>query len=113
MLGRSNEVERNAWILEQRQMPNLQTQFRKQISYKYLNGDDCPSGGGKQRRVVVVLKCVDGTSDADEGVADEANIYLLEPVVCEYVLMVETPIACNLISHIDGSVILIDPIINN
>lgn len=70
----------------------------KQVSNYYSEGDACSDElGGKARHVEVKLKC----KLMSNGASDSVAIYLIEPQTCEYILGVESPILCRLLSSVD------------
>ncbi|XP_049763771.1 endoplasmic reticulum lectin 1 isoform X1 [Schistocerca cancellata] len=68
---------------------------RKHISHLYTGGTICDKTG-RARQTEVKLKCLENS--ASPGAV---ALYLLEPKTCEYVLGVESPLICSILSEVD------------
>ncbi|KAK6636161.1 hypothetical protein RUM43_009813 [Polyplax serrata] len=68
---------------------------RRYVSHFYSGGTICGKTG-KPRHTEVKLKCLEGKYS--EGAV---SIYLLEPKVCQYILVVESKKICHLLTKID------------
>ncbi|CAH1100835.1 unnamed protein product [Psylliodes chrysocephalus] len=78
---------------------------RKQLSHLYSSGSICEKTG-KPRQTEVKLKCLQNAASPNA-----VSLYLLEPKLCQYILGVESPLICEILSRansdglvdIDGS----------
>ncbi|XP_021916263.1 endoplasmic reticulum lectin 1 isoform X2 [Zootermopsis nevadensis] len=70
---------------------------RKQIIHLYSGGTPCDKTG-RPRQTEVKLKCLESSSSPGS-----VALYLLEPKTCEYILGVESPIICNILSQADDN----------
>lgn len=68
---------------------------RKVLSHFYSNGEICDKTG-KPRQTEVKLKCLENASNLNA-----VSLYLLEPKYCEYILGVESPLICRILSRVD------------
>lgn len=68
---------------------------RTQLSHLYSGGTICDKTG-KPRQTEVKLKCLENTPNLNA-----VSLYLLEPRSCEYVLGVESPLICDILSRAD------------
>ncbi|KAJ8921460.1 hypothetical protein NQ315_003078 [Exocentrus adspersus] len=68
---------------------------RKQLSHFYSGGTVCDKTG-KPRQTEVKLKCLENPSSPSA-----VSLYLLEPRYCEYILGVESPLICDILSRTD------------
>jgi len=93
-LGVFSEEAHLAWLEKHPAKKPKELDARKQVSVFYSGGDVCDLTG-KPRQIEVKLKCK--TADSPSTV----TLYLLEPKTCEYVLGVESPLVCDLLSHAD------------
>jgi len=94
-LGRWHKEEHKKWLdLNPSRKPKADKTPR-QVSHLYSGGDVCDVTG-KPRQVEVKLKC-----RHIEGHPDSVALYLLEPKTCEYILGIESPIICHLLSSVD------------
>ncbi|CAB0043885.1 unnamed protein product [Trichogramma brassicae] len=71
---------------------------RKELSHFYGSGTTCDKTG-KPRQTEVKFKCVTNPAGSQSSV----SLYLLEPNTCEYVLGVESPLICDILTHADDS----------
>jgi len=94
-LGNFNEVDHLAWLEEHQAKRPKPVEARKQVSHFYSNGEICDLTG-KPRQIEVKMKCKPADSPST------VSLYLLEPRTCEYVLGVESPLVCDLLSHADS-----------
>jgi len=67
---------------------------RKHVSHFYSDGQLCEITG-KPRHIEVKMKCK--MADSPSAV----TLYLLEPRTCEYILVVESPLVCDILPHAD------------
>lgn len=67
---------------------------QNQISHLYSDGSLCDQTG-TNRQVEVKFKCKDSSN------LNAVSLYLLEPKTCEYILVVESSILCELIDNAD------------
>lgn len=94
-LGKWN-LEKHLLWLEQNPHKRPKKGFsQKQISHFYADGSTCDLNG-RPRQVEVKLKCKESASSTNA-----VSLYLLEPKPCEYILVVESPILCNLVDEAD------------
>ncbi|XP_056644389.1 endoplasmic reticulum lectin 1 [Diorhabda sublineata] len=94
-LGVFNRKAHLDWIAEnphKRPKPVLE---RKQLSHLYSSGSVCEKTG-KHRQTEVKLKCLQNPSSPNA-----VSLYLLEPKVCQYILGVESPLICDILSRAD------------
>lgn len=68
---------------------------RTQLSHLYSGGTVCDKTG-KPRQTEVKLKCLENASSLNA-----VSLYLLEPKYCEYILGVESPLICDILSRAD------------
>lgn len=85
------------WLEKHPEKKPAQGKTPKQVSNYYSQGDPCADSGGKARHVEVKLKC----KIMPNAQSDSVAIYLIEPQTCEYILGVESPILCRLLSSVD------------
>ncbi|XP_053206119.1 endoplasmic reticulum lectin 1-like [Panonychus citri] len=103
LLGKWNLENHIDWLIKNpNRKPNKQKTL-KQVSHHYGNGDVCDLTG-KPRQVEVKLKCAFLGGDPES-----VSLYLIEPKSCEYILGVESPLICHLLSTIDENGIMNHP----
>ncbi|XP_072400596.1 endoplasmic reticulum lectin 1 [Diabrotica undecimpunctata] len=83
------------WILENPHKRPKPVAQRKQLSHLYSGGSICKETG-KPRQTEVKLKCLQNPSSSNA-----VSLYLLEPKVCQYILGVESPLICDILSKAD------------
>ncbi|XP_044757894.1 endoplasmic reticulum lectin 1 [Coccinella septempunctata] len=83
------------WLKDHPQKRPKSVSQRKQLSHFYSNGEICDKTG-KPRQTEVKLKCLENTSNLNA-----VSLYLLEPRYCEYILGVESPLICKILSRVD------------
>lgn len=93
-LGQFKEGDHLNWLEEHPSKKPKQKDARKQVSHFYSGGDICDVTGNP-RQIEVKMKCKHADSPST------VSLYLLEPKICEYVLGVESPLVCDLLSHAD------------
>ncbi|GLV41212.1 uncharacterized protein CBL_04736 [Carabus blaptoides fortunei] len=94
-LGRFDRSKHLNWIEKYPQKRPKPLAQRKQLSHFYSSGTVCDKTG-KPRQTVVKLKCLENSSNLGA-----VSLYLLEPKYCEYVLGVESPLICEILSRAD------------
>lgn len=99
-LGKWNEFEHKKWLHKHPSKKPKPNKTPRSISHFYGNGDICDITG-RPRQVEVKLKC-----KHIEGHPDSVALYLLEPKTCEYVLGIESPLLCELMSTVDENGLL-------
>ncbi|KAJ8934589.1 hypothetical protein NQ314_013265 [Rhamnusium bicolor] len=92
------------WIKEHPHKRPKPLSQRKQLSHFYAGGTVCDKTG-KPRQTEVKLKCLENPPSPNA-----VSLYLLEPRYCEYILGVESPLICDILSRADenGLVEVID-----
>lgn len=93
-LGIFDENKHLKWIEEHPTKKPKPMDKRKFVSHLYSDGDICDLTG-RPRQVEVKLKCKEADSPS------VVSLYLLEPKTCQYVLGVESPLVCDILSHAD------------
>ncbi|KAJ8977664.1 hypothetical protein NQ317_002467 [Molorchus minor] len=83
------------WIKEHPHKRPKPVSQRKQLSHFYSGGSTCDKTG-KARQTEVKLKCLENPSSPNA-----VSLYLLEPRYCEYILGVESPLICKILSKAD------------
>lgn len=94
-LGKWDQKEHINWMDKNHSKKPKPGKTPKQVSHLYSNGDSCDMTN-KARKVEVKLKCRNIS-----GHPDSVALYLLEPKTCEYILGIESPIICQLLSSVD------------
>ncbi|KAK9875145.1 hypothetical protein WA026_005936 [Henosepilachna vigintioctopunctata] len=94
-LGYFDKEKHEEWLKVHPHKRPKPVEVRKQLSHLYSNGDVCDRTG-KPRRTEVKLKCLEKAPSLDT-----VSLYLLEPRFCEYILGVESPLICNILSRAD------------
>ncbi|XP_075592135.1 endoplasmic reticulum lectin 1 isoform X2 [Dermatophagoides farinae] len=94
-LGKWNLDSHIEWIQKDLSRKPKPGKTPKQVWHYYSSGDFCELTQ-RPRTVEVKLKC-----RYDPSNPDSVAIYLMEPRTCEYILGVESPIICDLISNVD------------
>ncbi|KAJ8960509.1 hypothetical protein NQ318_013793 [Aromia moschata] len=94
-LGRFDKKKHLEWIEEHPHKRPKPVGQRKQLSHFYSGGTVCDKTG-KARQTEVKLKCLENPSSPNA-----VSLYLLEPRYCEYILGVESPLICDILSRAD------------
>ncbi|CAG9865300.1 unnamed protein product [Phyllotreta striolata] len=81
------------WMKENPQKRPKPLGQRKQLSHLYSSGSICEKTG-KPRQTEVKLKCLQNASSPNA-----VSLYLLEPKLCQYILGVESPLICDILSR--------------
>lgn len=102
-LGKFSRADHLDWLTKNPEKQTLPKANRVYVANLYTNGDMCELTG-KPRRTEVRLKCM-----SNAATTDDVKMYLLEPTPCDYVLNVETPLACELIRKADETGLLAIP----
>ncbi|XP_070577533.1 endoplasmic reticulum lectin 1-like isoform X2 [Ptychodera flava] len=92
-LGQWDEKEHRDWFRKNKRSKGVN------VYLYYGHGDVCDLTG-KERHVQVKLKCKESQSP------HSVSIYLVEPATCEYILGVESPLICSLLSTADDEGVL-------
>ncbi|GAB6031803.1 hypothetical protein CHUAL_010205 [Chamberlinius hualienensis] len=101
-LGTWNKEKHMKWIDKH---PHKKANRKsKQISQLYSDGDLCTETL-KPRQVEVQLRCKESPDHLNA-----VSMSLLEPSICDYILIVESPIFCHLITKVDDYGLLHDRI---
>ncbi|KAK7104253.1 endoplasmic reticulum lectin 1-like isoform X2 [Littorina saxatilis] len=100
LLGNFDEEAHIQWLAGHPNKKPKPTGQRKYLNYLYTGGDLCDLTG-KPRKVEVRLKCV-ANSQSPHGV----SLFLSEPSSCEYVLVVESAMLCELMDQADENALL-------
>uniref|UniRef100_X1Z2S6 Endoplasmic reticulum lectin 1 n=1 Tax=Capitella teleta TaxID=283909 RepID=X1Z2S6_CAPTE len=104
VLGTWNEEDHLDWI---RQNPNKKVSKDKRanriVSHFYGNGDLCDETG-VQRKTEVKLKCKEFVSPSSS-----VSIFLLEPHICEYLIVIESSVLCPIVNQADANGLIHDP----
>ncbi|XP_025104295.1 endoplasmic reticulum lectin 1-like [Pomacea canaliculata] len=103
LLGQFNEATHLQWLNDHPNKRPKPPGQRKVLNYMYGGGDICDLTG-KHRFVEVRLKCVPNSQNP-HGV----SLFLSEPASCEYVLVVESAMFCELIDKADNNALIKDP----
>jgi len=93
-LGVFNQEKHLKWIQEHPTKKPKAVDKRKFVSHLYSDGNVCDLTG-RLRHVEVKLKCKEADSPS------VVSLYLLEPKTCQYVLGVESPLVCDILSYAD------------
>ncbi|XP_018563564.1 endoplasmic reticulum lectin 1 [Anoplophora glabripennis] len=103
-LGLFNKKTHLDWIEKHPHKRPKPLAQRKQLSHFYSSGTVCDKTG-KPRQTEVKLKCLENPSSPNA-----VSLYLLEPKYCEYILGVESPLICDILSRADedGLVPIVD-----
>lgn len=94
-LGVFDKAKHIEWIEAHPHKKPKPIAVRTQLSHFYSDGSICDKTG-KPRQTEVKLKCLENTSNLNA-----VSLYLLEPKYCEYILGVESPLICDILSHAD------------
>ncbi|KAI7690253.1 hypothetical protein SSS_01331 [Sarcoptes scabiei] len=94
-LGKWNLDKHIEWIETNPSKKPKKNKTPKQVWHYYSDGDYCESTQ-RPRKVEVKLKCKN-----DSPNPDSVAIYLMEPKTCDYILGVESPIICDLLSTVN------------
>lgn len=101
-LGHFNEDHHLQWLSEHPNKRPKPVGQRKFLYHMYTGGDVCDVTG-KARKVEVRLKCIDKT---EHGSTHSLSLSLSEPVTCEYILLVESLLLCDLMDQADDNGLL-------
>ncbi|PNF24823.1 Endoplasmic reticulum lectin 1 [Cryptotermes secundus] len=94
-LGKFDKAKHLDWLEKNPHKRPKPRAHRRQISHLYSDGTLCDKTG-RPRQTEVKLKCLENTSNFGA-----VALYLLEPKTCEYILGVESPLICNILSRAD------------
>lgn len=94
-LGLFDKEKHLEWIKKHPHKRPKPLDQRKQLSHFYSGGTVCDKTG-KPRQTEVKLKCLENPSSPSA-----VSLYLLEPKYCEYILGVESPLICDILSRAD------------
>ncbi|XP_044258642.1 endoplasmic reticulum lectin 1 [Tribolium madens] len=94
-LGMFNKQKHIDWIEQHPHKRPKPLAQRTQLSHFYSEGTVCDKTG-KPRQTEVKLKCLE-----DSTSLNTVSLYLLEPRYCEYILGVESPLVCDILSRAD------------
>lgn len=94
-LGIFNKKTHLDWIGQNPHKRPKPLNQRKHLSHFYSDGTICDKIG-KPRQTEVKLKCLNNPSSPNA-----VSLYLLEPKECEYILGVESPLICDILSVAD------------
>ncbi|RZC34923.1 PRKCSH domain containing protein [Asbolus verrucosus] len=94
-LGTFNKMKHLEWIEQHPHKRPKPLPQRTQLSHLYSDGTVCDKTG-KPRQTEVKLKCLEDSSNMNT-----VSLYLLEPRYCEYILGVESPLVCDILSRAD------------
>ncbi|KAL8611145.1 hypothetical protein ACOMHN_064435 [Nucella lapillus] len=101
-LGHFNEEHHLQWLSEHPNKRPKPVGQRKFLYHMYTGGDVCDVSG-KERKVEVRLKCIDKT---EHGSTHSLSLSLTEPVTCEYILLVESLLLCDVMDQADDNGLL-------
>lgn len=96
MLGYFNENAHKQWLNENPQKRPKPLQSRTHLTHFYQGGSLCDKTGEK-RQTEVKLKCLENSPSASK-----VSLYLMEPQTCQYILGVESPLICEILSKADA-----------
>ncbi|CAH1373828.1 unnamed protein product [Tenebrio molitor] len=94
-LGTFNKQKHLDWIEQHPHKRPKPLSQRTQLSHLYSDGSVCDKTG-KPRQTEVKLKCLEDSTNLNT-----VSLYLLEPRYCEYILGVESPLVCDILSKAD------------
>lgn len=94
-LGIFDKAKHLEWIEQHPHKRPKPLSQRMQLSHLYSGGSVCDKTG-KPRQTEVKLKCLENASNLNS-----VSLYLLEPRYCEYILGVESPLICDILSRAD------------
>lgn len=94
MLGIFDENLHREWIKKNPKKRPRKVAGHMQITHLYQGGSICDETGEK-RQTEVQLKCVESAS------MSKVSLFLMEPKMCNYILGVESPLICEIISKMD------------
>ncbi|XP_034669603.1 endoplasmic reticulum lectin 1 [Drosophila subobscura] len=95
-LGYFSEESHRQWAVANPDKGARRTGFSSSIWHHYVKGTHCDRTS-QPREVDVKLTCTPVTTS---GTA--VSMYLLEPKTCQYILVVESPIICDLLRYADS-----------
>lgn len=95
MLGYFNEDIHKKWLTENPQKRPKPVQSRTHLTHFYQGGSLCDKTGEK-RQTEVKLKCLENSPSSSK-----VSLYLMEPQTCQYILGVESPLICDILSKAD------------
>lgn len=106
-LGYFNKESHLKWLNEQPGRKPKSKDVRTEVSYYYEDGDVCDKTNQK-RKTEVKLKCLRNGSSPTA-----VSMYLLEPNTCEYTLVVEAALICDILPLVnDENGIVSDEVLN-
>nr|CAH7729504.1 unnamed protein product [Callosobruchus chinensis] len=94
-LGRFDVTAHLEWLKNNPHKRPKPVEERKQLSHFYSGGGICDKTG-KPRQTEVRLKCLQ-----DPPSQSAVSLFLLEPKYCQYILGVESPLICDILSKAD------------
>lgn len=94
-LGKFDKMKHLEWLEKNPHKQPKPLASRKQITHLYSGGTPCDKTG-RPRQTEVKLKCLESSSSPGA-----VALYLLEPKTCEYILGVESPLICRILSQAD------------
>lgn len=100
LLGSFNEERHLQWLADNPGKKPKPVGQRKYLNYFYSGGDPCDLTG-KPRTVEIRLKCAPNTQNPHA-----VSLFLSEPATCEYVLVVESAMLCDLMDQADDFALL-------
>ncbi|RWS15814.1 Endoplasmic reticulum lectin 1-like protein [Dinothrombium tinctorium] len=103
LLGKWDVDNHIKWMKQNPKKLKNSDKTPKQVSHLYSGGDICDTTG-KPRQVEVKLKC-----RYIKGNPESVALYLREPKPCDYILDVESPLVCHLLSTADENGLLYHP----
>ncbi|XP_076239624.1 endoplasmic reticulum lectin 1 isoform X2 [Calliopsis andreniformis] len=102
-LGKFDKQKHLEWIAAHPHKKPKSPELRKQLKHFYSDGTICDKTGNP-RQTEVKLRCVESPTTSPSRV----SLFLLEPKTCEYVLVVESPIICDILEYADENGLLND-----
>lgn len=96
MLGFFNEAEHKKWLIDNPQKRPKPLAQRTHVTHFYQGGSLCDKTG-EQRQTEVKLKCIENSPSSSK-----VSLYLMEPQTCQYILGVESPLICEILSEVDS-----------
>lgn len=96
-LGLFDKTRHLQWLEQNPHKRPKPKEQRDQLSHFYSGGSICDKTG-RPRQTEVKLKCLKNAANLNA-----VSLYLLEPKYCEYILGVESPLICNILSRADDN----------
>lgn len=100
MLGNFNEEKHRQWLADNPNKKPKPVGQRKFLNYYYSGGDVCDLTG-RPRTVEIRLRCISNSQNPHA-----VSLSLSEPATCEYVLVVESAMLCDLVDQADEFALL-------